>query len=110
MSAWCATTCAPRSRTPRCCSAQELLSAEDLALIRSGLDARWPRSTSAGTGTSSSPTRTDRRALERRLTARIGAAGGRIHLGRSRNDQVLTALRLYLRDAVDAAAAGRAHR
>jgi len=39
-------------------------------------------------------------ALERRLTARIGAAGGRIHLGRSRNDQVLTALRLYLRDAV----------
>jgi argininosuccinate lyase len=39
-------------------------------------------------------------ALEKRLTARIGAAGGRIHLGRSRNDQVLTALRLYLRDAV----------
>ncbi len=39
-------------------------------------------------------------ALERHLTARIGAAGGRIHLGRSRNDQVLTALRLYLRDAI----------
>jgi argininosuccinate lyase len=39
-------------------------------------------------------------ALERRLTARIGAAGGRIHLGRSRNDQVLTALRLYMRDAL----------
>jgi argininosuccinate lyase len=39
-------------------------------------------------------------ALEQRLTARIGAAGGRIHLGRSRNDQVLTALRLYLRDAI----------
>ena len=39
-------------------------------------------------------------ALERRLTARIGAAGGRIHLGRSRNDQVLTAVRLYLRDSV----------
>src|SRR5580700_8304651 len=33
-------------------------------------------------------------ALERRLTERIGPAGGRIHLGRSRNDQVLTALRL----------------
>ncbi|HEX4377119.1 MAG TPA: argininosuccinate lyase [Steroidobacteraceae bacterium] len=39
-------------------------------------------------------------ALEKRLTARIGDAGARIHLGRSRNDQVLTALRLYLRDAV----------
>jgi argininosuccinate lyase len=35
-------------------------------------------------------------ALERRLTLRIGEAGGRIHLGRSRNDQVLAALRLYL--------------
>jgi argininosuccinate lyase len=45
-------------------------------------------------------------ALERRLTERIGAAGGRVHLGRSRNDQVLVALRLYLRDAVgDLAAA-----
>jgi argininosuccinate lyase len=38
-------------------------------------------------------------ALESRLTARIGDAGGRLHLGRSRNDQVLTALRLYLKDA-----------
>lgn len=40
-------------------------------------------------------------ALENLLTARIGEAGKRVHLGRSRNDQVLTALRLYLRDAVD---------
>ena len=38
-------------------------------------------------------------ALETRLTRAIGTAGGRLHLGRSRNDQVLTALRLYLRDA-----------
>jgi argininosuccinate lyase len=45
-------------------------------------------------------------ALERRLTERIGIAGGRIHLGRSRNDQVLTALRLYLRDAIGELAAG----
>src|SRR5882672_6274352 len=39
-------------------------------------------------------------ALERRLIERIGATGGRVHLGRSRNDQVLAALRLYLRDAI----------
>ena len=39
-------------------------------------------------------------ALERRLTADIGEAGKRVHLGRSRNDQVLAALRLYLKDAV----------
>ena len=43
-------------------------------------------------------------ALERRLTERLGPVGGRIHLGRSRNDQVLTALRLYLRDACESLA------
>jgi argininosuccinate lyase len=37
-------------------------------------------------------------AIENRLTERIGAAGGRLHAGRSRNDQVLAALRLYARD------------
>ncbi len=45
-------------------------------------------------------------ALETRLTAKIGAAGGRVHLGRSRNDQVLTALRLYLKDAAEELAIG----
>jgi argininosuccinate lyase len=45
-------------------------------------------------------------ALEKRLTALIGPAGGRVHLGRSRNDQVLTAVRLYLRDAALALAEG----
>ena len=40
-------------------------------------------------------------ALETLLTKRIGAAGARLHAGRSRNDQVLVALRLYLRDAVE---------
>ncbi len=38
-------------------------------------------------------------ALETRLTELVGEAGERVHLGRSRNDQVLTALRLYLLDA-----------
>jgi argininosuccinate lyase len=47
-------------------------------------------------------------ALERRLTERIGAAGARIHLGRSRNDQLLTALRLYLREASTELSAGAA--
>jgi len=45
-------------------------------------------------------------AIESLLTAKVGEAGGRIHLGRSRNDQVLTALRLYLRDAVEELRAG----
>ena len=45
-------------------------------------------------------------ALEKRLSERIGAAAGRIHSGRSRNDQVLAALRLYLRDAIKELCAG----
>jgi len=39
-------------------------------------------------------------ALERRLIEQIGEPGARVHLGRSRNDQVLTALRLYMKDAI----------
>ena len=36
-------------------------------------------------------------ANERRLTELIGAVGGKVHTGRSRNDQVVTDLRLHLR-------------
>lgn len=39
--------------------------------------------------------------IEDRLTKIIGAPGARLHSGRSRNDQVATDLRLYLRDEVD---------
>lgn len=39
--------------------------------------------------------------IEARLTERIGAAGKRLHTGRSRNDQVATDIRLYLRAAID---------
>jgi argininosuccinate lyase len=40
--------------------------------------------------------------IEARLTELIGDAGKRLHTGRSRNDQVATDIRLYLRDAIDA--------
>jgi argininosuccinate lyase len=39
-------------------------------------------------------------AIEARLVERLGDTGRRIHTGRSRNDQVLVATRLYLRDAL----------
>jgi len=39
--------------------------------------------------------------IEARLTELIGAAGKRLHTGRSRNDQVATDLRLYLRAQID---------
>ena len=85
-------------------AATQLISDEDFVAIRDGLsslltgfeDGEWH------IGLEDEDAHT---ALESRLTANIGAAGGRLHLGRSRNDQVLTALRLYLRDAaVDLAA------
>src|SRR5919197_6462732 len=37
-------------------------------------------------------------ALERGLIERLGSLGGKLHAGRSRNDQVATDLRLYMRD------------
>ena len=86
-------------------NAQQLLSAGDLAVLREALGAlaaghargEWHIELADEDGQT---------ALERHLTARCGAAGSRIHLGRSRNDQVLAALRLYLRDAVGLLRAG----
>ena len=39
--------------------------------------------------------------VEARLTDRIGVTGKKLHTGRSRNDQVATDIRLYLRDEID---------
>ena len=41
--------------------------------------------------------------IEARLTTLIGEAGKKLHTGRSRNDQVATDLRLYLRDQINTA-------
>ncbi|AKX52942.1 argininosuccinate lyase [Thiopseudomonas alkaliphila] len=40
--------------------------------------------------------------IEARLTDRIGITGKKLHTGRSRNDQVATDIRLWLRDEIDA--------
>jgi argininosuccinate lyase len=39
--------------------------------------------------------------IEKRLTTLVGDAGKRLHTGRSRNDQVATDMRLYVRAAID---------
>lgn len=39
--------------------------------------------------------------IESKLTQRIGITGKKLHTGRSRNDQVATDIRLYLRDEID---------
>jgi argininosuccinate lyase len=84
---------------------QGLLSAQDLTAIRDALQAigaehlngQWRVTLEQEDGQT---------ALENLLTARLGEGGGRLHAGRSRNDQVLAALRLYLRDAVESLRAG----
>lgn len=81
-------------------NAQGLLTNEDLDAIRNGLTeigaaherGEWQVTLEQEDGQT---------ALETLLTQRIGQAGARLHLGRSRNDQVLTAIRLYLRDVTD---------
>jgi argininosuccinate lyase len=85
--------------------AQGLISAADLEAIRTGLAALADEH-ARGLWRIELADEDGQTALERHLTARIGPAGGRIHLGRSRNDQVLTALRLYLREVADELAAG----
>jgi argininosuccinate lyase len=83
----------------------KLLPDADLVAIRDGLNALAAEH-AAGKWEIDLADEDGQTALEKRLTARIGPAGGRVHLGRSRNDQVLTALRLYLLDAgADLAAA-----
>ncbi len=44
--------------------------------------------------------------IEAALTERIGDAGKRLHTGRSRNDQIATDMRLFLRDGIDRVATG----
>jgi argininosuccinate lyase len=44
--------------------------------------------------------------IEARLTELVGEAGKRLHTGRSRNDQIATDIRLWLRDEIDAALSG----
>jgi argininosuccinate lyase len=79
-------------------AATQLISDKDCAAICDGLRS-LEKSFDSGDWHISLEDEDVHTALESRLTADIGDAGGRLHLGRSRNDQVLTALRLYLRDA-----------
>jgi argininosuccinate lyase len=79
---------------------QKLLSNEDFGRILSGLT-MLAESYAAEEWNISLEDEDVHTALENRLIDEIGEAGKRIHLGRSRNDQVLAALRLYLLDAAD---------
>ncbi len=89
----------------RMLAAQGLISAADAAAIERGLT-ELAATHAHGDWHVELADEDGQTALERRLTQLIGEAGARIHLGRSRNDQVLAALRLYLKDATTELAAG----
>ena len=82
-----------------------IITADDAEKIDEGLDTIL-REFEAGTFTFSRTLEDVHTHVEARLIELIGPAGGRLHTGRSRNDQVATDLRLWVRDAIDAIDAG----
>ena len=77
-----------------------LISQRDLAAIRRGL-AVIAKEIEQGKFVWSLEAEDVHLNIERRLTALVGEAGKRLHTARSRNDQVATDIRLWLRDAID---------
>jgi argininosuccinate lyase len=84
----------------RMLKACEIITAEDLAAIEKGL-AQVREEIRAGTFTWSLDAEDVHLNIEKRLTALVGDAGKRLHTARSRNDQVATDVRLYLRASID---------
>jgi len=87
--------------------AQGIVSAADAALIAGGLDQVAAEYEASGV-----PENWDLEDIhmttESRLAELIGPAAGRLHTARSRNDQVATDFRLWVREAMDMADAGLA--
>src|SRR5690242_573341 len=81
-----------------------ILSAADLEAIERGLS-QIAREVSSGDFAWSLEAEDVHLNIEKRLTELAGDAGKRLHTARSRNDQVATDLRLWLRDEIDACAA-----
>ena len=85
--------------------AQGIIAADDAALIAGGLDRVAAEYEASGV-----PENWDLEDIhmttESRLAELIGPAAGRLHTARSRNDQVATDFRLWVRDAVDQAMNG----
>ncbi|MBV1830495.1 argininosuccinate lyase [Komagataeibacter sp. AV436] len=77
-----------------------IISNEDARAITEGLD-QIGREIAAGTFEFSTALEDIHMNIEARLSDRIGEAGKRLHTARSRNDQVATDFRLWVRDAID---------
>ncbi len=84
----------------RMLQAAGIIAAADLAAIEQGL-AQIREEIRAGTFDWSLDLEDVHLNIEKRLTDLVGDAGKRLHTARSRNDQVATDIRLYLREAID---------
>jgi len=81
-------------------AAQGIIGAEDLAAIRAGM-ATIREEIESGAFVWKLDLEDVHLNIEARLTQLAGDAGKRLHTGRSRNDQVATDIRLWLRDEID---------
>lgn len=81
-------------------AAQGIVSAQDLADIRRGM-AQIQQEIEAGAFEWKLDLEDVHLNIEARLTQLVGDAGKRLHTGRSRNDQVATDVRLWLREEID---------
>ena len=81
-------------------TAQKIISAEDFAAIQKGM-VEIRSEIEAGSFVWELALEDVHLNIEARLTKLIGDAGKRLHTGRSRNDQVATDIRLWLRGAID---------
>ena len=88
-------------RTPACSPRRAILSADDRAAIERGL-AQIAAEIEAGSFEWKLELEDVHLNIEARLTQLVGDAGKRLHTGRSRNDQVATDVRLWLRGEIDA--------
>ncbi|WP_193140605.1 argininosuccinate lyase [Meridianimarinicoccus sp. MJW13] len=86
-------------------AAQGIITGEDLAAITDGLT-RVKAEIDGGEFAFSAALEDIHMNVEARLRELIGAAAGRLHTARSRNDQVATDFRLWVRDQCDAAVQG----
>ena len=84
----------------RMLSEQGIISEQDFEDIEAGLG-RIRTQTEEGTFVWDDRDEDSHMAIERALTADIGAAGARLHTGRSRNDQVATDIRLLAKELAD---------
>jgi len=84
---------------------QGIISGEDNTAIQNGLD-QIADEIAAGNFVFDPALEDVHMNVEARLKALIGEPAGRLHTGRSRNDQVATDMRLWLRDTLDAVEGG----